>query len=76
MCQSNTELFLLYNLIFKGHKGKGSYHMSKTQVGFSAFMAELFSTIQVQISSDRECHPLCFMGTIVNQCQRNHFIFL
>lgn len=76
MCQGNFELFLLYNLIFKGHKGNGSYHMSKTQVKFFCFCGlELFSSIQVQISSDRECHPLCFMGTLVNQCQRNCFIF-
>lgn len=39
MCQVNFELFLLYNLIFKSHKGKGTYNMSKAQLDFSASVA-------------------------------------
>lgn len=66
---------LLYNLILKGHKGKDSYNISKTQPDFSAFVV-LNSVPQSKSKSILTGNVIhSFKGITVHQCQRNCFIF-
>lgn len=42
ICQVNSELFLLYNSIFKSHKDKGTFNMCKAQLFLLLWLRILF----------------------------------